>query len=127
MTNYEYYWSDIQTVALMCGNGQLAFDKENHQVTVCDALPCTQCAFNPHCNVNKLNWAYEEYVENESSVDWSQIPKDTKIYTSDDNEHWHPKYFAAYEDGVVYAWANGGTSFTAKTVIPCHYAKLAEE
>lgn len=62
-------------------------------------------------------------------VDWSKIPIDTKILVSDDGEDWIRRYFAKYEDGRVYAFMEGTTSFTVYNEGICdwEYAKLYEE
>lgn len=45
-------------------------------------------------------------------VDWSKVKVDTKILVSDNKLDWFPSYFALYEDGRVYAWEKGKSSFT---------------
>lgn len=60
-------------------------------------------------------------------MDWSQVSVDTKILASSDGEKWHKRYFAKYENGYVYAWKDGMTSWTAKNSISWEHAKLAEE
>ena len=51
-------------------------------------------------------------MEFEEIFDWSKIPVDTKILVSDNKLDWFPMYFALYEDGTVYAWEKGKSSFT---------------
>ena len=70
----------------------------------------------------------------EEIVDWYKIPVDTKILVSDDGEHWARRYFAKYEDGYVYSFYGGTTSFTGSTftgsnesLLSWRYAKLYEE
>lgn len=47
-------------------------------------------------------------------VDWSKVPVDTPILVKDDyDDKWEKAYFAEYENGMVYAWNNGRTSFSA--------------
>lgn len=67
----------------------------------------------------------EEYQE--PSVDWSKVAVDTKVLVSDDGEKWYKRYFASYEDGRVYVWYGGGTSWNGSLTSPYNYAKLAEE
>lgn len=62
-------------------------------------------------------------------VDWSKVPVDTPILVSNDNKEWIKRYFARYEDGNVYGWLNGKTSWTAVcefSVGHWNYVKLAE-
>lgn len=64
------------------------------------------------------------------AIDWSKVEVDTKVLVSDDKEDWEKRYFAKYEDGVVYTWCNGTTSFSADSkdfIIDWHYAKLYKE
>ena len=52
----------------------------------------------------------------EEVVDWSKVPVDTKILVrvADHNE-WNKRHFAKFENGFIYAWDNGKTSFTSNT------------
>lgn len=65
------------------------------------------------------------------TVDWSKVEVDTKILVRNGEiDNWEKRYFAKFENGAVYAWADGKTSFTARNdeyVFPWNYAKLAEE
>ena len=63
-------------------------------------------------------------------VDWSKVEVDTPIFVRmSDEEVWKCRYFAMYEDGEVYAWQLGRTSWSnviKKSPIAWKYAKLAE-
>lgn len=62
-------------------------------------------------------------------TDWSKVPVDTPVLISNDKEIWFKRYFARYEDGKVYCWLNGKTSWTAEcefSIGHWDYAKLAE-
>lgn len=62
-------------------------------------------------------------------VDWSKVPVDTPVLISNDKKIWFKRYFARYEDGKVYCWLNGKTSWTAECEFSTghwDYAKLAE-
>ena len=82
----------------------------------------------------KIKWKYAKLAEDaeenkESEVDWNEVKVDTPILVRDsENEEWLKKYFAKYEDGLVYVWNLGRTSWTApnKSVSAWKYAKLAE-
>ena len=72
-------------------------------------------------------WLFSEYEE--PKVDWSKVKVDTPIYVRcSDDEKWVPRYFAKFEDGRVYAWSDGTTSFTTPIAgaVDWEYAKLAE-
>lgn len=67
----------------------------------------------------------------EPELDWSKVEVDTPILVMDKKESiWHKRYFAKYENGVVYAWIDGKTSWTADSpnyIIEWECAKLAED
>lgn len=96
----------------------IIFKKEN-----CHGIGCG------HCAMLKTLWLEEEYEEPE--VDWSKVEVDTPILVRNtDNEEWHKRYFARYENGTIYAWVNGRTSWAAidnDDVTNWRYAKLAEQ
>ena len=79
----------------------------------------------PKTNLNQ----YLSIAEELGIVDWSKVPVDTPILVSNDNKEWIKRYFARYEDGNVYCWLNGKTSWTAICELSIGhwaYAKLAE-
>ena len=62
-------------------------------------------------------------------IDWSKVAVDTPVLVSNDNKEWIKRYFARYEDGNVYCWLSGKTSWTAiceLSVGHWDYTKLAE-
>lgn len=62
-------------------------------------------------------------------VDWSKVEVDTPVLVSNDNKEWIKRYFARYEDGNVYCWLSGKTSWTAICELSIghwDYTKLAE-
>ena len=70
-------------------------------------------------------WLMEEYEEPE--VDWSKVKVDTPILVRQGkNGEWLERHFAKYENGNVYAWVDGQTSWTGADEIKWKYAKLAE-
>ena len=84
------------------------------------------------------SWKYAKLAEDakedkEPEVDWNEVKIDTPIWVKQRedsewyNEEWERRYFAKFEDGVVYAWDDGQTSWTAhNTMTSWNYAKLAE-
>lgn len=65
----------------------------------------------------------------EPEVDWSKVKVDTPILVRDyECEEWLERHFAKYENGAVYAWDVGRTSWTAHNneATLWDYAKLAE-
>lgn len=71
----------------------------------------------------------KQYKE-EPEIDWSQVAVDTLILVRDrENGTWSKRHFAKYEDGKVYAWDMGRTSWTTTAptrITAWRYAKLAE-
>lgn len=67
-----------------------------------------------------------EYLE---IVDWSKVAVDTPILVRDSNESkWTKRYFALFEEGLIYAWESGATSWSVENnrrVVLWKYAKLA--
>lgn len=85
---------------------------------------------------DEIKWKYTKLAEGEKDceepeVDWNQVEVDTPILVRDsENTEWLKKYFAKYEDGIVYVWNLGRTSWTAphdKSVSAWRYAKLIED
>lgn len=77
------------------------------------------------CNTLTTLWLLEEYEEPES--DWNKVEVDTPILVRDlEDEEWVRRYFAKYENGRVYAWSGGCTSWSEDCVTGWECAKLAE-
>ena len=86
----------------------------------CCRMDCDQC------NMIQLMWLLKEYEEPE--VDWSKVEVDTPILVRDfEGSDWFRRHFAKYENGTVYAWDGGDTSWSGGDVMTMwKYAKLAE-
>lgn len=70
----------------------------------------------------------EEYKE--PKVDWSKVPVDAKILDFYIENNWVQRHFAKYENGIVYVWNFGRTSWSAEDkydYYPVKNAKLVEE
>ena len=79
----------------------------------------------PKTNLNQ----YLSIAEELGIVDWSKVAVDTPVLVSNDNKEWIKRYFARYEDGNVYCWLSGKTSWTAICELSIghwDYTKLAE-
>lgn len=72
---------------------------------------------------------YEDIVMNYDSTDWSKVPVDTKILVKhNDKDSWKKRHFAKYENGSVYAFYGGETSWShSGTPSRWEVAKLYEE
>lgn len=83
------------------------------------------------CRTIQTIWLLKEYEESkepkEPEIDWSKIKVDTPILVRDNKDNkWLKRYFAKYEDGLVYAWLGENTSYDACGAAKWKYAKLAE-
>ena len=77
------------------------------------------------CRMLQMLWLLEDYKEPE--VDWSKVEVDTPILVRDNEDgKWIRSYFATYDDGVVYAWNSGRTSWSEEYTTGWKCAKLAE-
>ena len=115
---------------------------QNGNLTDCNYTHCSNCKkvlmeqaniteeefFKESCEENILRWLFSEYEEPE--VDWSKVKVDTPILVKDIlKSEWIKRYFAKYENGRVYVWKEGKTSWSAVNehdVNSWKYAKLAE-
>ena len=86
----------------------------------CAGIYCSVCA------KRQLMWFLEEYEELEP--DWNNVKVDTPILVRDfEGSDWFRRHFAKYENGTVYAWDGGDTSWSGGDVMTMwKYAKLAE-
>ena len=86
----------------------------------CSRLGCSKC------RVLQTVWLMKEYVG--PQVDWSKVKVDTPILVRDfEGSDWFRRHFAKYENGTVYAWDGGDTSWSGEDVMTeWKYAKLAE-
>lgn len=85
----------------------------------CDGVRCFQCPFNDDdvdCNVLEMlniDKALEIVMEYEPKVDWSKIEVDTKVLVRNSEfGSWCKRHFAKYENGEVYTFPDGLSSFT---------------
>lgn len=119
MKNYEKYAEEI---------------REYDGISFCNEfiapyiLKSDKCNLNDcgMCNMLQMIWLMEDYEE--PKVDWSKVAVDTPILVRDyESQEWEARHFAKYEDGVIYSWDGGSTSWTSKgNVTEWKYAKLAE-
>lgn len=127
MINREKFAEQILDIA--CGGSKIAVNKATLEPIACYELECKDCLFNTHsyvyCGDKTEKWANSEYVE--PPVDWSKVAVDTPILVRDNSfSEWGKRYFAKYENGGVYAWSNGTTSWSGDRCTPWKLAKLPE-
>lgn len=58
---------------------------------------------------------YMDILDYIDTVDWSKVPMDANVYTEAECAGSIREHFARYENGKVYLWANGKTSWTASS------------
>lgn len=120
MKNYEKYAEEIKNYNgnNFCNNFVILAIRKG-----CECLgSCEQCRMLQNI------WLLEEYEEPE--VDWSKVAVDTPILVKNvEYWGWCKRYFAKYENGNVFAWEDGCTSWSSTStddVTYWKYAKLAE-
>ena len=129
MTNREKYAEQI--LDIVCNGGSVAVDLEKQKPVDCTEIRCRECKFEMSgrpCGSLRKQWCNEEYTE--PPIDWSKVPVDTPILVKDSHDdEWLHRHFAKFEDGVVYAWDDGKTSWSLLSLgkVDWKYAKLAEE
>lgn len=134
MLNIEKYKEELENIGVINPNGLAVIDGKP---CMCQEAECNMCELRSEescCFYKTDNWLFSEYKEPE--IDWSKVKVDTPIYVRDcetdsngDEKTWVPRHFAKFENGTVYVWDDGGTSFMVKSEDSCsswNYAKLAE-
>lgn len=121
MKNYEKYADEIREYK------GCKFCADFVQPHILGECSCSQIDCG-RCSMLQLLWLLEDYKEPET--DWSKVEVDTPILVRDfEDEVWERRYFAKYEDGIVYTWKDALTSWTVlydEDVTGWKYAKLAE-
>lgn len=134
MLNIEKYKDkliDLEVIDV----GKLAIEKGKPRI--CQNTICSDCTFHNKdksdpCEELAVEWLFSEYYEEpeEPEVDWSKVKVDTPILVKDIlKSEWIKRYFAKYENGRVYVWKEGKTSWSAVNELDVNswkYAKLAE-
>ena len=128
MTNKEKYGNEI--IELAIDEGVLAL--KNGEPAPCAKIKCEDCDYgkSDSCGGSEYKfreWLNSEYVE--PPVDWSKVAVDTPILVRDSREEeWRKRYFAKYENGKVYTWLGGKTSWSAhrSNITDWKMAKLSE-
>ena len=121
MKNYEKYADEIKEYK----GTRFCKDFIKQYILKSDDCNNVGCA---RCKMLQMLWLLEEHEEPET--DCSKVEVDTPILVRTvEWAEWVRRYFAKYEDGMVYAWNLGRTSWSAtydKDVSAWPYAKLAE-
>ena len=126
MKNYEKYADEIKRYSdlqVLCDKIKIPFILEPTGKSCARDIDCDTC------QMLTMLWLLEDYEEpKEPEIDWSKVEVDTPILVRQGkNGRWLERHFAKYENGDVYAWVDGQTSWTGADKIKWKYAKLAED
>lgn len=77
----------------------------------------------------RLERTINEYLERaQTENEMKTKTLDTPILIRDSSfSEWGKRYFAKYENGIVYAWSNGTTSWSGDRCTPWKLAKLPDK
>ena len=126
MKNYEKYAEEIRELKPDIGIEWCElFAKPKVLKSLGRTCEYTSCSF---CSALTMLWLLEDYKEPE--VDWSKVEVDTPILVRNSEyatTSWLRRHFAKYENGLVYAWKDSRTRWTADNMTTAwQCAKLAE-
>lgn len=128
MKNREKFAEQIIDITLQ--KNEIAVNLTSGYPCACTEIRCSECLFNGKskgCRVLLREWAEKEYEE--PHVAWSKVAVDTPILVRDSEEEvWKKRHFAKYENGIVYTWFRGETSWSGSgNRTGWKMAKLAEK
>lgn len=128
MTNREKFAEQILNIA--CDGDSIAVNRVTSEPIRCHGTACKECLFNFNsnecCRDARKRWADSEYVE--SPIDWSKVAVDTPILVTQSGIlRWVKRHFAKYENGRVYAWNHGKTSWSSDRCTRWKLAKLPDK
>ena len=118
MKNYEKYADELRKYEYE--NFCRDFIKPNIlKSDTCGDMACDAC------RMLQMVWLFEDYEE--PKTDWNKVAVDTPILVRDhESQEWSKRYFAKYENGAVFVWSGGRTSWNETNMLAFSYAKLAE-
>lgn len=125
MTNFEKYQKELAEIAV----NSAPFGLLNGVPTQCNLLSCGNCDwYNNNCIWNIKNWVNQKYEEPKIQSAVENLKVDDKVLVSDDGKRWRKRHFHHYDlvTNTVYAFDDGGTSWTTNASYPWKYAKLPE-
>ena len=128
MTNKEKYADKLIELAVK----EEVFGLKNGEPAPCAKIKCEDCDYGKSDSCGGSEYKFREWLNSEyvaPPVDWSKVAVDTPILVRDsEKESWRKRHFAKYENGIVYAWGNGTTSWSvySNNVTDWKFAKLAE-
>lgn len=137
MKNKEVYKTLIDSIS---ENGKFGYrvNKDTGLVSSCDSqMFCDSCLFYKsgdalsydECSAELIDaWENTEYGEPFDPSYWNYMPRDAKIQVRNEGGTWTNAHFAKYQNGHVFTYAYGKTSWTERgeQLIPWDEARLLE-
>lgn len=105
MTNREFFKEQLLDIA--CKGRTIAVNEKTGVPMSCDAPNCSGCLFinmPVPCSTAVSDWCKADYNYERF---WKNVEVDAKILVNGSRKH-----FAKYENGLVYYYAHGESSFT---------------
>lgn len=134
MTNKEKFMDKMLEDAI---NRTFFAVDSNGNLAVCSSIRCQDCKFYNETNGNTINcvgdfkkWLEAEYKEQKIDPRLHDAPVDTKILVSNNGISWVKVHFCKIENGKVFVFSDGRTSFTCEGEDDINvwiYGKLWEE
>lgn len=82
---------------------------------------------NKDMDIVKISYQ-NEVLWKRDDTDWNTVPVDAKILVSNcEGGAWMKMHFAKYEDGEIYAFVGGRTSWSEESSSKWNYCKLAND
>lgn len=123
MTNKEKYAKDLYDILI----NSFGVDGENKPFWCAEMCRGEICQF---YNKKDCETLTKQWLDEECKIDWSKVPVDTPILVRDNiTQRWLHRHFAKYENGKVFAWVDGLTSWSTGDTICVNWkcARLCED
>ena len=104
MKNYEKYLEELIASLGVSGIDCKFIHKRVFHEENCNGRSCSEC------NIKVREWLQEEYTP---QIDWSKVPVDTPVFITVFGNKDSRRYFCKYENGEVFTYDSGRTSWTA--------------
>lgn len=94
---------------------------------------CNECPISDSSEGCRMDNLTQEQVDTimawDPPVDWNNVPIDAKIVVWDNPTHTHRRYFAKYQDGKIYTYREGATSWSDENapMVRWAYGRLAKD
>ena len=126
----------------LCKEGMVLVDKEGYHGNLKYFNDDLSSSLSPKIKITKIydlseyaSMSLEFSTENrdllwnvEDEVDWDEVEVDTKVLVRDKPDgEWVKRHFAKYEDGKVYVFKDGKTSWSSRGITHWKETKLWED